>query len=196
MSNAALKLPPLMSVAEFLVWPGDGTGARYELVEGEVRAQDPASDAHGTIQSNLVQVIGSHLRAARPNCRVVSAPGVQPRLRSEWNFRIPDLGVTCAPNLRGAVMMPDPVLLIEILSPGNARDTWSNIPLYATLPTVMAVLIVHAAIFKAELLTRDPVSGWAADASLFSGPDMVVPLACIGLNLPLAAVYVDTFLAG
>ena len=43
-----------MTVAEFLAWPGDGTGRVYELVDGELRAQDAASDTHGTIQSELV----------------------------------------------------------------------------------------------------------------------------------------------
>ena len=32
MSTAPAKLPPLMTVADFLDWPGDGTGTRYELV--------------------------------------------------------------------------------------------------------------------------------------------------------------------
>jgi Uma2 family endonuclease len=194
MSNAALKLPPLMSVEEFLTWPGDGSGRTFELVDGEVRAQDPGSDAHGTIQSNLVQEIGAHVRATLPGCRVVTEPGVQPRLRSEWNFRVPDIGVTCAPNLKGVVMMPEPVLLVEVLSPRNSRDTWSNIPLYATLPSVMEVLIVHSAIVKAELLVRDPLTGWAANAAVFTGLAAVVPLGSVGLDLALTEVYRDTYL--
>ena len=47
--TATRNHPPLMTVDEFIKWPGDGTGTRYELVNGELRAQDPASDAHGTI---------------------------------------------------------------------------------------------------------------------------------------------------
>ena len=54
MADAARKLPPLMTVAEFLEWPGDGTGTRYELVDGVLRAMAPASDNHGTIQTNLI----------------------------------------------------------------------------------------------------------------------------------------------
>jgi Uma2 family endonuclease len=194
MSNAALKLPPLMTVDEFLIWPGDGTGRIFELVDGEVRAQDPGSDAHGTIQSNLVTALTNHVRSALPGCRVVTTPGVQPRLRSEWNYRIPDIGVTCAANQKGIVMMPEPVLLVEVLSPRNSRDTWSNIPLYATLPSVMEVLIIHSTIVKAELLTRDPQTGWAANAAVFLGLEAVVPVGSIGLELPLAEVFRDTHL--
>ena len=53
MRTSAAKLQALMTVDEFLTWPGDGIGTIYELVDGVLRAQDAASDAHGTIQSNL-----------------------------------------------------------------------------------------------------------------------------------------------
>ena len=84
--NVAFKLPPPMTVDEFLQWPGDGTGTRYELVDGALRAQDPASYAHGTIHANISFAITGHLRATRPGCRVVAEPGVQPRIRANWNY--------------------------------------------------------------------------------------------------------------
>ena len=73
--SAAEKLPELMTVAEFLAWKGDGTGRRYELVDGVLRAQDSASDTHGTIQGRLIALITAHLDRYQPNCRVVAAPG-------------------------------------------------------------------------------------------------------------------------
>ena len=80
-------IPTRMTVAEFLARPADGTGTIYELVNGEVRAQDAASDTHGTMQSNLIALIQQHLRAKRPGCRVVTAPGVRPRLLAKWNHQ-------------------------------------------------------------------------------------------------------------
>jgi Uma2 family endonuclease len=115
--NPPPPLPPKMDVADFIEWPGDGTDLRYELVEGVLRAMAPGSDAHNTIIGNLSGVIWDHLRKTRSSCRLVVAPGVQPRVRAEWNFRIPDLGVTCSPSQSGEIMTPDPVLLIEVLSP-------------------------------------------------------------------------------
>jgi hypothetical protein len=50
--TAARKLPPLMTVDDFLAWPGDGTATRYELVDGVLRAMAPTTNAHGIIQSN------------------------------------------------------------------------------------------------------------------------------------------------
>ena len=160
MVSAAKKLPLSMSVAEFLQWPGDGTGRRYELVNGELRAQDPASDAHGTIQNRIAYLITRHLDAARPNCRVVTEPGIQPRLNANWNYRVPELGVTCQPNRADVHVTPDPILLIEVLSPSNRRDTWSNVPLYATVPSVMEILLVESEEIGAALLRRQSDGSW------------------------------------
>jgi hypothetical protein len=48
-------------------------------------------------------------------------------LLSAHNVRVPDLGVTCSPLLFGQATLPEPVLLIEILSPSNQAKTWSNV---------------------------------------------------------------------
>ena len=41
-----------MSVAEFIAWHGDGSGAKFELVDGEPRAMAPASVTHGLIRTH------------------------------------------------------------------------------------------------------------------------------------------------
>ena len=187
------EAPPLMTVEEFLRWPGDGTGRRFELVDGEVRAQYPASDTHGQIHTNLTLVIGAHLRANRPGRRVVTEPGIAPRLNANWNYREPELGVTCAPNRPGVHMLPDPVLLIEVLSPSNRRRTWSNVPPYASVPTVTEILLVESTEIKALLLRRGPDGTWPPDpAAVPQGGS--IELQSIGLLLPLAELYRDTYL--
>ena len=194
MNTAARKLPEMMTVGDFLDWPGDGTAARYELVDGVLRAQEAASDTHGTIQSNLVGIIQPHLRRERPGCRVVTAPGVRPRLRANWNFRIPELGVTCVPNRADQHAIPEPVVLIEILSPSNATETWSNIPLYASLPSVAEILIVDSSKVSAEILRRGQDGSWPQDPEAI-GPQGVLRLASIGFETPLIELYRDTHLA-
>ena len=193
MSVTARKLPNLMTVAEFLTWPGDGTGRTYELVDGEVRAQDPGSDAHGTVDANLIYLISSHLRAHRPHCRVVSQGGIAPRLRANWNYRVPELAVTCAPNRADVHMTPEPVLLIEVLSPSNRRDTWSNVPLYASIPSVMEILLVESEEVGAELLRRRSDGSWPEDPESFE-PGSGIRLESIGLEVPIAEIYVGTHL--
>ena len=196
--STAVKLPDPspqpMTFEEFLAWPGDGTGRIYELVNGRLRAQDAASDAHGTIQSRLATLLTNHIDAMRPGCRVVSNPGIRPRLLATWNHRIPDLGVTCTQNRADVHAMPDPVLLIEVLSPSNAEDTWSNIPLYASVPTVVEILIVSSTRLETQLLRRGDDGAWPQEPTTIA-PDGRIELVSIGLEMPLAAVYRGTHLA-
>ncbi len=191
MSATARKLPNLMTVAEFLTWPGDGTGRTYELVDGELRAQDPGSDAHGTVDANLIALVHNHLRAHQPHCRVVSQGGIAPRLRANWNYRVPELAVTCMPNRADMHMTPEPVLLIEVLSPSNRRDTWSNVPLYASVPSVMEILLVESEEIGAELLRRRADGSWPEDPESF-GPDGRIRLESIGFEFAIKENYVGT----
>ena len=193
--TAQRKLPPMMTVADFIEWPGDGTDTRYELVDGELRAMAPGADSHNTIVANLVVLVGNHVRGARSPCRVVSAPGVQPRARADWNFRIPDVGVTCAPNRAGDVMTPEPVLLIEVLSPGNKQDTYENVRAYTTLPSVREIVVVHSTAVKAEVLVRGADGHWPPNATEIGAGGMLA-LASIGAEIALAEVYAGTHLAG
>ncbi len=193
MTGAVAKLPPLMDVADFIDWPGDGLGTRFELIDGVLRAMAPGSDAHNTIVSNLTGLIWQHLRQERPGCRVVAAPGVQPRVRAEWNFRIPDLGVTCTLNRPGEIFTPDPILLIEVLSPSNASETYESVRAYATLPSVQEILVMHSTRIEAELLGRDPSGHWPANATkLTSGGTL--RLESIGTSFAIADVYAGTHL--
>ena len=140
--SATAKFPLRMSVQDFLSWePGDGQC--YELVDGLPRSMAPASPIHGFLQGRLAAVLTAHLDRSRPSCAVIVAPGVTPRLLSAHNVRIPDLGVTCAPLLPGQATLPDPVLLIEIASPSNQAETWSNVWTYTSIPIVQEILVVH-----------------------------------------------------
>ncbi|MEW5962884.1 MAG: Uma2 family endonuclease [Pseudomonadota bacterium] len=194
MTGTATKLPPLLTVADFLDWPGDGTGTRYELVDGVLRAMAPGSDVHNTIVANLSGVIWQHLRRNRPGCRLVTSMGVQPRVRAEWNYRVPDLGVTCTEARLGDIFTPDPIVLVEVLSPGNANDTYENVRAYATLPSVSEILIVHSTRVAAELLRRDGAGNWPANPEPI-GPGGVIRVASIGQELAIGDVYVGTHLA-
>lgn len=193
MTVAVASKPTLLTVDEFLVWPGDRFGTIYELAEGVPRAQAPASDVHATIQSRIASLLTRHLDAVRPRCRVATNPGIQPRLRANWNFRIPDLGVTCAPARVGEIMTPDPILLVEVLSPSNEDDTWSNIPLYASLPTVAEILIVHSTRVGAELLRRGADQSWPQNPEAIE-PGGNVRLTSIDFDFPLADAYRGTYL--
>jgi Uma2 family endonuclease len=180
----------VMTVTEFLRWPGDGTGRRFELVDGQLRAMAPTRDIHGTIQANLTILLGNHLRGTR--CRVVVAPGVQPRVNAAYNVRIPDLGVTCAANRQEDHLVADVILLIEVLSPGNVRKTWDNIRSFTTIPSVRELLVVDSRAVRVERLTRGEDGHWPADAQVFK--DGAVPLTSVDTMLTIPDIYAGTWL--
>jgi Uma2 family endonuclease len=194
MNQALRHLPPPMTVEEFYAWPGDGTGRIYELVDGTLRAQDAASDTHGTVHTNITRAISNHLIANRPGCRLVTAPGVKPRIRAKWNHRIPELGVTCQPNRPDQHTMPDPIVIVEILSPSNQDDTWSNVALYASLPSVVEILIVDSTEVSVQILRRGADGSWPENPEPIAA-NGAVKLASIGFELAVAEMYRDTYLA-
>ncbi len=187
------RAPTHMTVDEFLSWDsGDRSGRHWQLIDGEPVAMAPGSENHGALQGEIGRLIGNHLVAHRPSCRLIVTPGVVPRIKANRNFRIPDLGVTCAPP-SGELMVADPVLLIEVLSPSNESETWANVWAYTTIPSVAEILVVRSTRIEAELLRRGTDGNWPAEPGLLAGSDPVV-LSSIGLTLPLSTFYAATTL--
>lgn len=182
-----------MTTGEFLELYGERSDTRVELVDGEVRAMSPASSTHAIIQANLCSLIHLHLAAAGSRCYVATEPAISVRVRANANVRIPDLGVSCAPDAPGQVLVPDPILLVEILSPGNSRETWSNVWAYATIPSVSDIVIVHSTEQLVELLRREADGNWPPQTSKI-GPGQRLALASIGFECPIGDIYARTHL--
>jgi Uma2 family endonuclease len=186
------KTPIRMSVSDFLRWDSQD-GLRYELVDGELRAMAPASTIHGFLQNELGRLIGNQLRARNSNCEILANPGVIPHLLSAHNARVPDLGVTCSPLLPGQATLPDPVLLIEILSPSNQAKTWSNVWAYTSIPSVQEILVLHSGSITAELLRRSAAGEWPEEPEQLTGSDLT--LTSIDFRVPMTELYARTGLA-
>jgi Uma2 family endonuclease len=121
---------------------------------------------------------------------VVANPGVVPHLLSAHNVRVPDLAVTCSQVLPGQATLPDPVLLIEILSQSNQTRTWSNVRAYTSIPSVQEILVLHTSRIAAELLRRNAAGGWPDEPEPIG--DATLTLASIGFGLRLAELYART----
>jgi Uma2 family endonuclease len=194
MPSPQRKPPESMGVCEFLSWPGDGSGRKFQLVDGEVRAMSPASAAHGSIQADLAYMLRHHMITQHKSCRVVAEPAIATRVRASINLRVPDIGVSCTPAAPGEQTLPDPVALIEILSPGNASDTWENVWSYTTIPTVREIVVIHSTRIFAELLRRDADGNWPEQPEEI-GTEGTLRLQSIDFSCPLAAAYAQTHLA-
>jgi Uma2 family endonuclease len=182
-----------MSLDEFLAWDS-GDGRIYQLVDGEPGAMAPANRTHGAIQSELGGLIRNHLLASGSPCSVLTNPVVVPKVRADRNARIPDLIVTCSLYHTEQAVLRDPVLIVEILSPSNHAETWSNVWTYTTIPSVSEILIVRASAIGAELLRREPDGGWP-DRPMAIDEDADIDLHSIGFRVPIRALYRTTRLA-
>jgi Uma2 family endonuclease len=170
-----------MSLAEFLEWD-DGTDARHELIDGRPRAMAPPVEAHGIIVANLAAAIRPRLK---PSGRVVVEAGVIPGDRADtWNQA--DLAVTCAPAELGARAIPEPRLIVEVLSPSTAaHDRGVKLADYRKLASVEQILLVASEDRHVEVWRRAEV-GWRVQDLI---GDAAVPLALVAQPLPLAAIY-------
>jgi Uma2 family endonuclease len=183
-----------MTLAEFLSWDAeDPSGAAWQLIDGEPVAMAPGSETHAALQGEIGRLLGNHLLEKSDPCRLLSQPGIVPRVRANRNFRIPDLAVSCAPPGQG-LMVPDPVLLIEILSPSNEAQTRANIWAYTTIPSVREILAVQSTRIEAELLRRSPDGSWPEEPEILAAADALT-LASIGFVTKLDRFYRTTALA-
>ncbi|MGO9720338.1 MAG: Uma2 family endonuclease [Methylocella sp.] len=190
--SALPKIPIRMTVAEFFAW-NPPSPQIWQLVDGEPQAMAPPSITHGAIQSQLGHLIAGHLQDRGGACRVVTTPGVIPRVQAETNVRVPDLAVACSRYDAEESALSDPVLLIEILSPSNQAETWANVWAYTTIPSVQEILVLKTASIGAELLRRNPDGSWPSQPLPIETGDLT--LESIGFNFPLAAAYRTTRLA-
>ncbi len=147
----------------------------------------PASVNHGLIQSEVAFLIRLHLRDTGSHCRIVTTPGVIPRVEAFHNERVPDLGVTCSPQRDGKAIT-DPVLLIEIISPSNEADTRRNVWAYTSIPSVVEVLLLSSTSVSGELLRRGADGAWPSDPLRLTA-DSQVHLNAIGFTAELREFY-------
>jgi Uma2 family endonuclease len=182
MAAAAKKL---MTVEEFLEWDLDDN-QHYDLIDGVPVAHAAPTPEHGSVAANFGFELTAAIRAKKLPCRVEVMTGVRPVRRARWNFFEPDVVVRCGSSRQRA---NDPVLVIEIASPSNRqRDTLRKIAGYKSIPSIVA--IIQAEQDEHLCQVQQLVDGkWVTED--LSGPDAVVRIAALGIELRLRDVYQD-----
>ena len=181
MSEAAVKR---MTLAEFLRWE-DGTDTRYELLGGCPVAMAPPAIAHGILALRLGARIDAALRSRSP-CFGQSEAGIARPDRNDTCY-IADRAVTCTPPERGQQLLQDPLLIVEILSPGTALyDRQTKVSDYRRIPSVQEILLIDSASIFAEVLRREG-DRWITE--IVRGPQATLSLASIGLTAAMSELY-------
>ncbi len=181
-----------MTVDAFFAWDGGGHVGKLELVNGRVRAMAPASEAHSTIQLNIGVAIHVHLKATGSRCRAGTEAPVIPPMMGRINARAPDIVVTCAPPSPDKVFQ-DPILIVEVLSPSNEKDTWETIGTLAALTSMREIMVVQSTAVEVRVFTRDANGGWPTDP-VISTAGGLAHLPSLDLTIPVADIYEGTLL--
>jgi Uma2 family endonuclease len=173
-----------MNVAEFLRWE-DGTDTRYELIAGVPLAMAPPAESHRILAVRLAGAIDASLRQRRP-CTAQTEAGIIRPDRGD-SFYVTDIAVTCRPYERGEQLVREPILIVEILSPGTERhDRLTKVPVYRGIGSVEEILLIDSESVYAEVLRR---KGDQWITALVRGPDAVLRLASVDLAITMAELY-------
>ena len=132
---------PLMSVDEFLPW-AERQPERWELFDGVAVSMSPERVIHGDTKYRLARAFDSAIATAGVPCRFV-LDSAAVRIDAKNSYQ-PDLFVYCGGPVSGdAVMVANPVVVAEVLSPGNAiRDLRDKLQGYFLVPSVQHYLVV------------------------------------------------------
>ena len=128
-----------MSADEFMSWD-DGSDTRYELVGGVVMAMAPPTYVHGIVVGNAYAAIRTALEGRAP-CQAAVEAGIR---LDEANHYKADVAASCA-DPAGALYVPDPFLIVEVLSESTWRDDiGSKLRSYIELPSVREIWLVDS----------------------------------------------------
>jgi Uma2 family endonuclease len=130
-----------MTVDEFLVW-AEGREGRYELYHGQVYAMSPGRSGHAEAKFAVQVALAEAIRKAGLPCHMLP-DGMTVRISNDTAHE-PDALVYCGPKLPAdAVEVPNPIIVVEVLSPSTRRiDASAKLTGYFSLPSVQHYLIV------------------------------------------------------
>lgn len=182
---------PLVTVKEFLAM-SFRDDRRYELLDGEIVAQAYPIPAHSTLQGALARHIGNALdgwnRRHGTTCSALTEAGIRPHFDPAHNFRVADVAVTCEPFDPDVPYTTAPILLIEILSPGDEAKQRAKLHVYAAMPSVREILFLDSRAVRAELHRGDAGHLWPEGPEVLEG-DAPLRLETVGLEMPLSELY-------
>jgi Uma2 family endonuclease len=139
MNNVAVKR---ISVAEFLVWAQDQDKGRFELIDVQPVAMAPERAEHAAAKLRAANALTSAIQRAGAPCEAF-VEGLAVVVDGSTSY-LPDALVNCgAPVAGDAMIAPNPVIVVEVLSPSTRRiDTTVKLAGYFRIASLAHYLIV------------------------------------------------------
>lgn len=159
---------------------------KHEYVGGAVYAMAGARNIHNVIAGNIFLSLGTRLRGKK--CRPFNSDTkVRVRFPNHVRFYYPDVQVVCQPNSMEESFQDQPNVIVEVLSESTRRtDEGEKLDAYLTIPSLETYLLVDSS-NKEVVVEQRGSNGF--QRSILIGDEGVVPLPCLGFDLPLAEIY-------
>jgi len=127
---------------EFRRWYEAQPRGRYERVDGRIVAMGPERGAHLRVKGAVYTALGRAVTVAGVPCQALPDGATVEAGDSDYE---PDATVNCGAAMADdAVVAPNPVVVVEVLSPGTAStDTGAKLAGYFLVPSIAHYLIVH-----------------------------------------------------
>ncbi|MCJ2071122.1 Uma2 family endonuclease [Methylobacterium sp. J-030] len=175
-----------MTVDEFLVW-AEGRPGRYELVDGEIFAMSPERARHGLVKYAAQTALHRAIGQAGLACHMLP-DGMTVRIDATTTFE-PDALVYCGPLIDlDAVEVPNPVIVVEVLSPGTKSvDTGTKLIGYFKVASLCHYLILDPVDHIVIHHRRGAVKGVETDIV----SEGILHLSPPGLQIAVAELFIE-----
>ena len=179
--SVALSKP--MTREQFFQWAETQDG-RYEFDGEQPVALTGGTNNHGVIVGNVTTGLQERLRGK--SCRMLPAEAggvatIEPKIR------YPDATVTCTPFRGRDRLIPNPIVVFEVVSERNARiDRFDKMREYHAVPSIKHYVLVEQATPVLVSYSRRSEEPWTA-TSLSIGDTLSLPE--IGIDFPVAEIF-------
>jgi len=173
-----------MTREDFFRWAERQDG-RYEFDGFQPVAMVGGNNRHGTITHNLQGQLYMRLRGKR--CRPMNSEGGG--IATTGNkVRYPDATVTCSPIIETERLVPNPVIVFEVLSASTAHeDTTIKKREYQAVPTIRRYVLIDQTQVAVTVHSRPGEGVWQSPPPLGAGTLLELPE--IGIAIPVDELY-------
>ncbi len=165
--------------------------ARYEYWDGEIICMSGGSRQYARICGNVYLIIGQQIRGS--NCTAYTGD-LAIRTPTPPPYRYPDASVACGTlqfeNINGIDALINPVLIVEVLSPGTeSLDKKEKRLAYQRIPSVMELLLIAQDAPHVTQIVRQPEQEPDWGRRDYGDLTVRIELSSIGCPLSLSDIY-------
>jgi Uma2 family endonuclease len=172
-----------MSRLQFFAW-AEAQEGRYEFDGFQPVAMTDGNMGHSLVTGNVLREVG--VRLAGKACRVVG-PDAGVATVGE-TVRYPDAVVTCSKFSQLDRLVPNPVIVFEVVSPTSIRiDRVTKVREYNAVPSIQRYIIVEPNAKAITVFWRDQESKLLKAEP--PADNEILPLPEVGFEIPIEGIY-------